>query len=316
MQFTTAIPIQKSNFPIDYNSKIVSLGSCFAEHIGAKLAYYKFQTTTNPFGILFSAVAIEKLLERVIHKAVFTEKDIFFHNELWHCFEVHSDCSHPDKAIFLNNLNRLLEDCFQQIQQATHFMITYGTSWVYKNIEDNQIVANCHKIPQKQFSKMLLSSEANVKAIENTIALLTSVNKKSHFIFTVSPVRHIIDGYFENNVSKSHLLAAIYQVISNQDDKSIYFPSYEIMIDELRDYRFYAEDLLHPNATAIAYIWERFIANYASEATFSTLQKIEVIQKGLAHRPFNSDTKQHQEFVVQLQNRILEIQKQLPHIVF
>ena len=157
MNFTTKIPITQNANPIDYNSKIVSFGSCFAENMGDKLLYYKFQTQVNPFGIIFNPFSIEKLIERVVLQRYFTKDDIFFFNERWHCYEVHSELSDADAEVVLSKLNRILSDTQKQLQQATHIIITYGTSWVYRNIETNGIVANCHKVPQKQFSKELLS---------------------------------------------------------------------------------------------------------------------------------------------------------------
>ena len=157
MNFTTKIDIPKNPNPIDYNSKIVSLGSCFAENMGDKFQYFKFQSAINPFGIIFNPVSIEKIIDRVVNEVLFTEEDIFFHNERWHCFEVHSDLSHSNADELLVNLNQILGETKKQLQEATHIIITYGTSWVYRNIEKDTIVANCHKVPQKQFDKELLS---------------------------------------------------------------------------------------------------------------------------------------------------------------
>lgn len=324
MQFTTKIPVQKSSFPIDYDSKIMLLGSCFAENIGKKFSYFKYQATTNPFGIIFNAVSLEKLIRRVVENKKFTENDIFFHNELWHCYEVHSELSNPDKDLFLSHLNSILESTHSHIAALTHCIITLGTSWVYSNIETHEIVANCHKVPQKQFTKELLSIEQTEKSLENIILLIHSVNPNCHFIFTVSPVRHIKDGFIENTLSKAHLIAAIHSILNKKFSTSLevtnqnrnYFPSYEIMMDELRDYRFYAEDMLHPNQTAIDYIWLRFYEHYISESAAKLMEEVDAIQKGLAHRPFNPNTESHQKFLAQLNLKIETIKKKLPHVSF
>jgi hypothetical protein len=308
MNFTTKIPISKSAHPIDYHSKIVSLGSCFAVNMAEKLDFFKFENTCNPFGIIFNPVSIEKLVYRITQQLFYTENDIFFHNESWHCYEAHSELSHSNKAAFLNSLNR-------QICDASHFIITLGTSWVYRNIETNEIVANCHKVPQKQFKKELLSVEIIEQSIQNSIALIHKVNPNANFIFTVSPVRHIKDGFIENQVSKAHLIAALQTAISHLPSAT-YFPSYEIMMDELRDYRFYAEDMLHPSRVAIDYIWERFKETSISETVFSIMDEVETIQKGLAHRPFNANSESHQQFLSKLQDRITVVQKQFPGILF
>lgn len=316
MQFTTKIPIQKSSFPIDYDSKILLLGSCFAENMGEKFDYFKFQTTINPFGIIFNSVSIEKLIRRSIEKRKFTENDIFFHNDLWHCFEVHSELSNSDKDAFLESLNDLIRSTNKHLSDSTHIIITLGTSWVYRNIESNEIVANCHKVPQKQFTKELLSIHQTEESLQSIISLIHSVNPNCNFIFTVSPVRHIKDGFTENTLSKAHLIAAIHKTIDHHPSPITYFPSYEIMMDELRDYRFYAEDMLHPNQTAIDYIWIQFFENYISESVFGLMNEICSIQKGLKHRPFNPNTESHQKFLHQLELKIKTIQNQHPFIKF
>lgn len=315
MEFRTQIPIINSDNPINYSSKIISLGSCFAENIGGKFQYFKFQITTNPFGIIFNPVTIENLISRVVNNKKYTENDIFFHNDLWHCFEVHSELSHPDKETFLTNLNLKIQQSHNLIIQSTHIIITYGTSWVYRNKLSGKIVANCHKIPQNQFEKEILSKETIEKAIQNTIALVQKINPDCHFIFTISPVRHIKDGFVENNISKSHLIAAIHS--SNfQFPTSSYFPSYEIMMDELRDYRFYAEDMLHPSQMAIDYIWQRFSETTISAESHSIMQEVDNIQKGLAHRPFNPDSASHQEFCKNLIKKINTLASKFPQIQF
>ncbi|EKT3966384.1 GSCFA domain-containing protein [Flavobacterium psychrophilum] len=316
MQFTTPIAIAKSNHLINYNSKIVSLGSCFAENMAKKFEYFKFQNTVNPFGIIFNAVAIEKLIFRSIHKHYFTEAAIFFHNQSWHCYEVHSELSNPNKEEFLKTLNELIDSTHVQITQATHFIITLGTAWVYRDIGTNEIVANCHKVPQKQFTKELLPIETINKSLQKIVTLITEINKEAKFIFTVSPVRHIKDGFAENTLSKSHLISAIHKVANCQLSIINYFPSFEIMIDELRDYRFYTEDMLHPNQTAINYIWIRFFENYIDSKEFATMQQVCDIQKGLHHKPFHSQSDSHQQFLSKLRDKITKLVVIYPFMKF
>lgn len=316
MNFTTKIPITQNANPIDYNSKIVSFGSCFAENMGDKLLYYKFQTQVNPFGIIFNPFSIEKLIERVVLQRYFTKDDIFFFNERWHCYEVHSELSDADAEVVLSKLNRILSDTQKQLQQATHIIITYGTSWVYRHIETNAIVANCHKVPQKQFSKELLSIDSIQKSIQNTVSLIATLNPKCNFIFTVSPVRHLKDGFVENQVSKAHLIAAIYATTNTKQQTLNYFPSYEIMMDELRDYRFYADDMVHPSPMAIDYIWERFAATQIDANAIATMELVQTIQKGLAHRPFNPNSESHQKFEANLKEKIATLEAQYSFMKF
>jgi hypothetical protein len=318
MNFTTPIPISKNNNPIDYSSRIVSLGSCFAENMDEKFQYFKFQITTNPFGIIFNPVSIERIIERVVNQEFFIEKDIFYHNERWHCFEVHSDLSHDDKEHFLENLNQIIQSVHAHILASTHIIITLGTSWVYRNSETNDIVANCHKVLQKNFTKELLSVDTIKQSLENIVSLVGAVNQNAKFIFTVSPVRHVKDGFVENNVSKANLITAIYSVlqVSPLGAEGAYFPSYEILLDELRDYRFYAEDMLHPNQTAIDYIWIRFFENYVHEKEFSIMQQVCDIQKALHHKPFNPDSKSHQQFLSKLRDKMAKLVLENPNLKF
>ncbi|MFY0483389.1 GSCFA domain-containing protein [Flavobacterium sp. PLA-1-15] len=315
MQFRTQIPISKSNCQIDYNSKIVSIGSCFAENIGDKFEYFKFQNTVNPFGIIFNPVSIEKIVRRVVEKDYYTGKDVFFANGRWHCFEVHSELSSSDKESFIEKLNQLIEHVFIAISQSTHIIVTYGTSWVYREKEYSEIVANCHKLPQKQFDKELLSVEVNQNSIRSTIDMVHQLNPDASLVFTVSPVRHIKDGFVENQISKAQLITALHSSISGFPSSS-YFPSYEIMMDELRDYRFYAEDMLHPNQTAIDYIWKLFAEAHFSTETFSVMTLVENIQKAINHRPFDENGAEHQKFLSNLQDKIKKIQEKVPHIRF
>ncbi|MCZ8197417.1 MAG: GSCFA domain-containing protein [Flavobacterium sp.] len=315
MNFTTKIPILKYQNPIDYNSKILSLGSCFAENMGQKFDYFKFKNVVNPFGIIFNPVSIEKLIYRVINKIEFTESDIFFHNESWHCFEVHSDLSTSSSELLLANLNKVLHSFRSQIQEATHLILTYGTSWIYRNKVSNEIVANCHKVAQNQFDKEILSVETIEKSIQNTIDLVKKINPNCNFIFTISPVRHIKDGFVENQRSKAHLITALHS--SNfQLPTSSYFPSYEILMDELRDYRFYADDMLHPSQTAIDYIWMKFFENYVDEKEFATMQQVCDIQKALHHKPFNVTSDSHQKFLKNLNQKINTLASKYPQIQF
>jgi len=315
MNLQTQIPVKKqTNNQIDYQSNILLIGSCFSENIGDKLAYYKFRTVINPFGILFHPKAIEQLILNIINQKKYTEKDIFFHNERWHSFEAHSVISNTDKNKLLSSLNNAINQTNKQLQNTTHTIITLGTSWAYRFIEEDKIVANCHKIPQKKFLKEILPVDKVTESLEEIVTLIKSVNEDVKVIFTVSPVRHLKDGFTENQQSKSHLITAIHQV-SNKLDTS-YFPAYEIMMDELRDYRFYAEDMLHPNQTAINYIWKKFTQVWISEKAEDTMKTVENIQNGFAHRPFNPNSDQHQQFLQNLQEKVEKLQEKHPFIIF
>ncbi|MCL5127665.1 GSCFA domain-containing protein [Algibacter sp. L4_22] len=314
MKLQTQIPfLSQENNQIDYKSKILLFGSCFSDNIGKKLDYFKFENGQNPFGILFHPKAIENLIENAIQDKVYSGDDVFFHNEQWHCFDAHSKLSNSFKDVLVDKLNLQAESTKNQLKNASHIVITLGTAWVYNLIETNSIVANCHKIPQKQFNKTLLSVEEITTSLKNILSQIRSLNNSAIVIFTVSPVRHIKDGFVENTQSKSHLLTAIHQVISQ---KSFYFPSYEIMMDELRDYRFYTEDMIHPNATAINYIWEKFQQVWISNDALNIMQAVDVVQKGIKHKAFNPNSEAHLKFLQQLENKKETLQSQFPSMVF
>lgn len=310
MNFRTQILLKKtSKNLIDFKSNILLLGSCFSENIGKKFHYFKFNNTCNPVGILFHPKAIEGFITKAINEYEFTEDDIFFHNERWHCFEAHSDLSASTKEELLDQLNSTILSTFKHLNNSTHLIITLGTAWVYRHIASDKIVANCHKVPQKKFLKELLSIDEITASLENINALVKSINPKISIVYTVSPVRHLKDGFTENSLSKAHLLSAINQVVEPRNNVH-YFPSYEIVLDDLRDYRFYESDMIHPNQTAIDYIWEQFKSSWISDSSSELMNEIDSIQKGLAHKPFNEQSEQHQQFLKKLRAKIEHIQQQ------
>lgn len=320
MQFRTQIPIQKTKSPIDYHSKMVSMGSCFAESIAQKFDYFKFQNISNPFGIIFNVISMENIINRAVQNILFTENDIFFHNDSWHCFEVHSECSHPDRGIFIDNLNKILTDTGNYFIKTTHFIFTLGTSWVYKTVS-NQVVANCHKMPQSHFKKELLSCEVTQKSIQNIILMIRSINPTASCIFTISPVRHIKDGFFENNVSKGILHQALFsalhstEMIGCESNLEI-FPSYEIITDELRDYRFFEADMLHPNQIAIDYVWQQFVLSNINSESQLLMKKVESIQKMLGHRSINSSIEANKKLQQKIQIDLQLLNRSNPEVIF
>jgi len=314
LNFRTNIKLEKERNQIDYNSNLLLIGSCFSENIHQKLDYFKFNTYSNPFGILFNPKAIEKLITNTINEELYSEKDIFQLNERWHCFDAHSDLSSTDNIELLNNLNSTITSTKKRLNNSSHLIITLGTSWIYRFIETDQFVGNCHKVPQKKFLKELLSVEEIASSLENICTLVKSINPSVHIIFTVSPVRHLKDGFIENSQSKAHLLTAIHKVIDKRKQQ-YYFPSYEIMMDDLREYRFYNSDMLHPNETAINYIWEQFQEVWIHKKCFATMKKVAAIQSGLSHKPFNPNSEQHLKFLENLDKKIQELEK-THHIIF
>lgn len=313
MQLQTTIPLRRAAKPIDYHSKVILLGSCFAENMGGKLSYFKFKMEQNPFGILFHPKAIEKLITDAVLKNSYTESDIFHHQERWHCFNAHSDLSDRSKEVVLDKLNGALIATHKYLEQASHIIITLGTAWAYRLLDSGSLVANCHKVSQQSFSKELLSVPTIVESLEKSRELILGINPKATILHTVSPVRHLRDGFVENQRSKAHLIAAVSQVLPKGGD---YFPSYELMMDELRDYRFYNADMVHPNALAIEYIWEKFRSVWIAEGAYPIMDQIEEVQKGLEHQPFHPDSEQHKRFLTSLQAKIAYLKKAYPFMAF
>jgi hypothetical protein len=319
MKLQTNIALQKQPHNlIDYHSNILLLGSCFSENIGDKFNYFKFKSLQNPFGIFYHPKAIEKLVLNAINEKKYDETDVFYHNERWQCFEAHSDLSSISREELLLNLNDSIRTTKQQINESTHIIITLGTAWAYRFIESDEIVANCHKVPQKNFIKEIQAVKSIIGSLESIIDLVRSVNPKVTILFTVSPVRHLKDGFVENTQSKSHLITAIHKVLSlrAQSRGLHYFPAYEIMMDELRDYRFYAEDMLHPNKIAIDYIWECFQSVWISSDIGKTMAEVEAVQRALNHKPFNQESQQYKTFLDKLESQKSNLKRKIPYIKF
>lgn len=312
MDFRTRVPIESKQPKIDHDSSVLLLGSCFVENIGKKLDHFKFRQLLNPFGILFHPAAIHRFLESVHSKKRFSEADIFFHNEQWHCFEAHSDLNSSEKNVILKKLNDAIAHTREFLTSATHVIITPGTAWGYRFNETGELVGNCHKVPQKSFSKELTEPKS---ALLECVQILKAINPSLEIIFTISPVRHFKDGFMENQQSKARLISAVHEIIS-EETNTAYFPSYEIMMDELRDYRFYTEDMVHPNSVAVDYIWEKFVESWVSASAKGVMKRIDTIKKGLSHRPFHEESEAHQNFKKDLQKKIELLREEFPKINF
>jgi len=315
MNFTTPVPIERSEFQISYDSKVVSIGSCFAQNMARKFDYYQFQNLANPFGILFHPLAIEKMFKAALAQKHFTDADVFFHNERWQSFDVHSELSHADKRILLERLNDQVVASGKIIQDCTHLIITLGTAWIYRHQASGDIVANCHKVPQREFTKELLAPEEVSASVETIIRLIQQANPSVQILFTISPVRHLKDGFIENQRSKSNLISGLHKALSDKKNCH-YFPAFEIVMDELRDYRFYASDMMHPNELAIDYIWEKFVYAWMSDDAVADMAEVEALRKALSHQAFHPDSEKHLKFLAATQQRIAHLRERLPFLSF
>lgn len=309
-KFTTPVSIPKSNVSVSHQQHLLLIGSCFAENIGEKLIDNKFNVVVNPNGIIYNPISVINGLQRIINNQVYTEKEIFKFNDKWISFNHHGCFSSFDKTDCLKQINTSLAEAHQQLEKCTTIFVTFGSAWVYE-YPDVGIVVNCHKIPNKEFKKRLLS----VKEILSAFNAIKKNLKDLNVVFTVSPVRHIKDGLHENNLSKSVLHLAI-NSITEQNENCHYFPAYELIIDELRDYRFYKEDMVHPTEIAINYVWEKFIATHCDKNTTQLVETITKIKQAVNHKPFNFESAAHQKFIKQQIQLMDEVTTQYPFINF
>ena len=315
MKLQTQISLVKKTPAIDYNSKLFLLGSCFAENIADKFSYYKFQNKVNPLGVLFHPLAILDLLKRSQNRIDYSEKDLFFSNGYWQSYSAHSRLNNASQMEIMSDLNSAVHSTKTQLMAASHVVLTFGTAWVYTHIKSQRIVANCQKQPQKEFEKSILSIDQLNEVFESIVLILKSFNPELTIIFTISPVRYLKDGFIENNHSKSQLISALHPII-NKTKNAFYFPSYELVMDELRDYRFYKEDMVHPNQLAIDYIWEKFQSSWICSDAELTMKEVNRLQKGLDHKPFNPSSKAHQSFLSNLTKDVNALVVKYPFMKF
>lgn len=309
MNFRTTLYIPTAPFSIAHEDRLMCIGSCFADNISTKLEKLHFKNMLNPFGILYNPVSIYKTLNRILNQQFYTKNDLFQHNGHWHSFDHHSQFSHQDYKIVIEQINAAVQQSFEWLDTANRLIITLGTAHVYQYIETDKIVANCHKVPSKHFNHFLLRTGQICDSLSSILNVLKKKNADLEVIFTVSPIRHIRLGMMENQRSKATLLLAIHQLVE-QLDFVHYFPAYELVLDDLRDYRFYKADMIHPNSQAIDYVWEHFSNTHFEKETLELNHKIEAIQQASQHRSFHPSSDQHQQFLHKYLGRIDALEAQ------
>jgi hypothetical protein len=309
MEFRKTIQISKPSFQITHQDGILLMGSCFTENIGERLKYYGFNVIINPFGIIYNPVSIFRNLGSITRRKHYTENDLLMRNELHISLDHHGKYSDTDKERLLNAINSEIELTNKSLSACKCIIFTLGTSFVYHHMGTGRIAANCHKLPNTRFERHLLS----INEIKTAFVSIKSDLNDKIILFTVSPVRHWKDGAVQNQRSKSILIESIHEIIE-ENDNCYYFPAYEIMMDELRDYRFYDEDMLHPNKTAVNYIWERFSQTYFEETTQEILTKIHKLRLMLQHRIKHSNTAEQEDFEKQKRFQIESFRKSHPDI--
>lgn len=312
--YRTIVSIDESRKKIEYKDKILFIGSCFSENIGNKFLGSKFNTLINPFGIIYNPVSVANTLNAIIDRKNFTEEDLIFNN-VWNSFYHHSRFSNEDKDVCLNLINDSVSQSYEFLKDTDFLIITFGTSWVYEFIETGKIVSNCHKLPSRNFKRYRISVDFIVQLYKDLLEKIRKENPGIKIIFTVSPIRHWKDGAHGNQLSKAVLQLAIEEIVNCFND-IWYFPSYELVMDDLRDYRFYKSDMIHIDDVAVDYIWNKFVETYIDKKSQSLMSNIEKIKKALAHRPFAGESKTYYDFLGNQLSKILMLEKSYPYIDF
>jgi len=317
MRFFTEIQIPEFPNQLDYSKSMMLFGSCFSENIGQKLLDLKFDVDMNPFGILYNPESIANSLRILLEKRTFTENDLFQDQGLWNSFYHHGCFSDVDQQAALEKINNRISSSHEFLKKADFLIITFGTAWIYELRKTGQVVSNCHKIPAAEFKRFRLGVSEITNVYRELLEQIWKFNPDLKVIFTVSPIRHWKDGAVENQLSKATLLLAIDQLIKGFGNQSCaYFPSYELMMDELRDYRFYAEDMLHISPVAVDYIFERFSKVMITKESMGVSKKVMKVRKAFEHRPVNPTTDEFKAFVQQNLVQIKQLTSQFPNLDF
>jgi len=316
MKFRTEIEFKNSDNKITLTDRIFSVGSCFSAEMSEKLQNGQMQTLCNPFGTIFNPYSIKNVIKNLHDFKIYKNEDLILYNEEYISLQHHTSFNSNYAHKTLEKINQNIEIGNQFLQKTNWVLITYGTSYIYEFLPKKQLVANCHKIPQKFFKKRFLTDEEIRFSITETIELIKDICEEDvQILFTISPVRHSKDGMIENQLSKAKLICAIHEVLPKFENCH-YLPIYEVLMDDLRDYRFYKEDLIHPNSQAIQYIWEKFGNAYFSEEVKEFINENYKIKASLEHRPNDDNSPKHKEFLEKLQEKIKIQQSKVKHKIF
>ncbi len=313
MDFILPFLLKKLPQQVNIQQGMLLVGSCFAEEIGAKLSERKFNSLVNPHGIMYNPISICRAISNYITNKNYTQADIFLHDELWRSFNHHGKFADVSADTCLENINHNINEAHKQLKNAKWLVLTFGSAFAYTN--NGVVVANCHKLPAAQFKKVLLTKEQIVDAWQKQLIALKEFNPQLQIMLTVSPVRYVRDGVIENNRSKGILLDAVHTLIE-KNTNCFYFPAYEIVIDELRDYRFFKEDLVHPSHLAINYVWQKFVDTAYDDETKNFIADYEPIMRSLQHRDLQQGTSASLKFKKTLEERQGALKKKYPFVDF
>ncbi len=309
--FRTTFDITPADRKIDHNTNILMMGSCFSDNVGQKLRQDKFNVVSNPYGVLYNPYSIQEATLHILGLRKIEDDDLVENEGLWHSYLHHSTFSMPDRDAMIDKIEQTRLETLNHLKKSDFLFITFGTAWVYQLAKNRKIVANCHKMPSKLFQRFRLSVCDITDEFSMLLQRIHEINPDIQVTFTLSPVRHLKDGFVQNQISKSTLNVAIHDLLSLHTGCS-YFPSYELVMDDLRDYRFYAEDMTHLSPAAVDYIYQRFSEKYMDEETQKVSNKLRKLAKAVAHRPFNPYTTEYAAFLRKTSKQIQDLQKQYP----
>ncbi len=297
-----------------HSDKIMLMGSCFSDNIGAKLKDAMLSVMVNPFGTIFNPLSIASGLDKIIDNVTIAGADLFMSSGVWNSYDFHSRFSMASKDAALQRMNSSIAEAHEHLKECNTLIITLGTAVVYRRRDTGEVVTNCHKVPQQEFSRRLASVEEITEALFKTVQRLHEFNASLRVVFTVSPIRHIADGLEMNSLSKAVLRVAVNNVVRQFKGFVGYFPAFEIVMDDLRDYRFYSADMVHPSETAIEYIWQTFQATYFDDRSTQAIARCERVSKRLKHRPMNNNPDVVARFNADTQAVIANLKKEYPYI--
>lgn len=311
--FRTPFVPEKSSLSVHHSQSVILFGSCFSTHIGERLKKSGFNSRINPFGVLYNPISIANAIERCHENKSYSADELMQNNGLWLSLDHHGSYSKPDQTGTLQEINDEIATAYSEFQQNPLLIITLGSAHVYRDKQTDRIVGNCHKIPARNFSKELLSVETITERFSTCFNQLFSSNTSLQVLFTISPVRYLSDGFFENQLSKSILHLSVAKLMERFPQVH-YFPAYEIMMDDLRDYRFYTDDMLHPSQVAVDYIWEQFGKTYFNQETHRLADEVMELHKAVEHRPFQKESEAYHTFLNKHIQKIDRLQMQNPQL--
>ena len=314
MEFRTTIKNLNGREKISHSHHIMLIGSCFSDNIGSRMLNSFMHVEINPFGTVYNPFSILNEIDRIISCKPISEEELFHTNGLWNHFGFHSSFSHSEQEAALKVMNNKLNKAHDYLAQCDIVIITLGTAFIYEHIDSRTIVSNCHKLPANNFNRRMIDYEEVYTCLDKIVAKITEYNPKTRIIFTISPIRHIADGLEQNQMSKSTLRVAVGKIVANHSSKCEYFPAYEIMMDDLRDYRFYAADMVHPSDVAVDYIWNKFKETYFDEKSTTIISRCEKVAKRLTHRHMTDNTEAIERFNQDTAKVITGLISELPYL--